>query len=78
MDIQSKKLSLIEWLSGLQDESLINILDNIRKQLDREDFKSSQPISTEEYIAKLERSMMDYEKGNYLSLEELQQEIMKW
>ena len=78
MDIQSKKLSLIQWLSDLQDEAVINILDSMRTKLDKNSFDPSKLISSEELILKLERSMKDYENGDYLTLEELQQEIKKW
>ena len=34
MDIQAKKLSLIEWLLNLQDEKVLNQIENLKAGTD--------------------------------------------
>ena len=55
---------------------MIDELDSIRKKLSAR--SSLKPFSIEELFAKLERSAADYQNGDYLTIEELEDQIKKW
>jgi hypothetical protein len=76
MDIQAKKLNLIEWLIQIKDESIINTIDLYRKKINKEDAKKAMTI--EELYAVLEDSESDYKAGKTTSIEDLKKESENW
>ena len=77
MDITSKKLSLIEWVIALNDQRVISELDEVRKRFTSSPAQMN-PLSYRELFEKLQRSAADYESGNYLTAEALEEEIKSW
>jgi len=60
-----KRSRIIEQISTMKNK---RILDKIDKILAEADIK---PITEEEYIQSLEKSVEDYENGRYKTLEEI-------
>ena len=56
MNIQTEKLKLIEWVSGLQDAELVEKLKEIQVQYE------TNPISKAEWES-IERGIKDIEEG---------------
>jgi len=67
MDIQREKLSLIEWISRLNDSSIIEKIREIRKEYSKsEDWWNS--LKKEE-IESIKRGLKDFEEGRVHSHE---------
>jgi hypothetical protein len=75
MDIQAKKLNLIEWLISLQDETAINKMYRFREKLKHDPAKK---ISIDELIADLELSEKSRKAGKVTSLEQIEKESANW
>jgi hypothetical protein len=75
MDIQAKKLSLIEWLISLQDETAINKMYSFRKKLAHNPTKK---ISIDELLADLELSEKARKVGKVVSLEQIEKKSVNW
>lgn len=76
MDIQAKKLSLIEWLIKLKDEAVINKIDSFRKKVNTSDLNKR--ITIEELYADLEASENDRKAGRVTSIDDLEKESDNW
>jgi len=64
MDISGKKLALIEWLARLQDESVLQLVEALKKKGSIKDgYHSRIPNSFEEIEKKLSRSDDDIIAG---------------
>ena len=72
MDIAVKKIELIEWLARLQDESLLQRVDSLRKGSLKEIYESRIPRSLEEIQKKLDRSEEDIKAGRTHSQEDVE------
>ena len=67
MDIQTEKLNLIEWISKLEDASLINELMKIKEDhLNSEDWANS---LKQEELESIKRGLTDFENKNVHSHE---------
>ena len=75
MNIQAKKLSLIEWLVSLQDEAMINKMYHFREKLAHNPTKR---ISIDELMAELELSEKARKAGKVITIEELEKESANW
>jgi hypothetical protein len=75
MNIQAKKLNLIEWLISLQDETVINKMYHFREKLVHNPAKR---ITIDELIAELELSEKARKAGKVTTLEELEKESANW
>ncbi len=72
MDIQLEKYKLMEWLVGLEDETLISKLRNIQQSLSESGYSND--------ISKLEKTMIeiglrDLAEGNSFSHDQVMEEI---
>lgn len=78
MDLQTRKLHLIEYLVRLQDERIFQkIEDSIVKTLKTENQTLPQ-FSEQELINRAQKSNEDYAAGKYLSQEQLEKESDNW
>ncbi len=78
MDLQTRKLNLITYLSQLEDESFINKIEDIlyaKNPVDEFNFK---PFTQEELIHRIKRSESDFLKGNCKTQEELEDISANW
>jgi len=77
MDLQSKKLSFIEWLVGIKDEALINTLDKFRKKAGSRS-KTSVKMSFDDLLDELAKSENERKQGKIFSLENVERESDNW
>ena len=75
MNIQAKKLSLIEWLVSLQDERVINKMYSFREKLAHTPDKR---ITIDELLAELELSEKGRKAGKVTDIDELEKESKNW
>ena len=64
MELNSIKIELIEWLSRLEDKSVLTSLLQFKKSAEAGDWAET---LTKEQIASLERGFSDEKKGNVIS-----------
>ncbi|MDP2722025.1 MAG: hypothetical protein Q8O72_04650 [Bacteroidales bacterium] len=78
MDLQTRKLNLIEYLIGLQDEKIFQrIEDSINKTLQT----TNQPLrqfTQQELTDRALKSNEDYQLGKFLDQEKLEKESSNW
>jgi hypothetical protein len=72
MDIAVKKVELIEWLAGLQDEKLIQRIETLKKGSIKELYEQRMPKSMPELEAKLVRSEKNIKEGKVHSHKEVE------
>ncbi|MCW4468598.1 hypothetical protein OGH69_06470 [Flavobacterium sp. MFBS3-15] len=79
MDLQARKLSLIEYLINLKDEQVFNKIEAIAKNnsFEKEDYLSGS-FSEDEMIARAEIANEDYAAGRIMTLEQLEAEVKNW
>jgi hypothetical protein len=79
MDIQTKKLKLIEDFLSISDEKLLDKLDLlIKKEKHIRNSENLKPMSMDEFHAMVNEAIEDYEKGNTILQEELEKEVLTW
>ncbi len=74
MDLQTRKLNLIQYLLNLQDENLFNKIESfiITKEKDLKTF------TKDELVARAEKSNQDYLEGKFVSQDELETQSENW
>ncbi|MAZ27923.1 MAG: hypothetical protein CL868_12715 [Cytophagaceae bacterium] len=79
MDLQTRKLELIKEFLKVQQEDVILQLEKIlnveRKNLDSKKFD---PMTEEEFNARIDASMHDAKQDNMISTKALEKEIDSW
>ena len=75
MDIAVKKIELIEWLTKVQDKSVIKKVESLKNQSYEARLK---PMSSKVYKAMLEKSEEDYKQGRVTSQKDLEKESQNW
>ena len=63
VDLQSKKIALIEWLVRVQDEELINRIDTIRKNSVDESYNQQMPASEAQLESKMDLAARQIVEG---------------
>jgi hypothetical protein len=69
MDIAVKKIELIEWLTRLQDERIIQRIEALRTNTATELYQQQMPKNQSDLLEKIERSEKDIEAGSILAQE---------
>ena len=79
MDLQRRKLELIQEFLKIQSEDVISRLEKILKKENKksgdEDFK---PMTIEEFNSRIDQSMEDSKNGRLIEARELKAKIDKW
>lgn len=79
MDIAVKKVELIEWLARLQDKSLLEKVDSLKKKAVTEAYEAKlKPMSSAEYKSMLDQAEDDLKNGRVTSQEDLEKESSNW
>lgn len=81
MDVAVKKLELIDWLMHLKDESKLERLLTFKEEMEDGIVAYNavgEPMDINQYKAKIDRGMKDYEEGCYMSGGDLANEIKNW
>ncbi|MBU2939549.1 hypothetical protein KO494_08345 [Lacinutrix sp. C3R15] len=79
MDLQTRKLELIQEFLKIQSEDVISRIEKIlkkeNKNLNNEDFK---PMTIEEFNSRIDKSMEDSTNGQLIESSKLKAKIDKW
>ncbi len=78
MDLQTRKLNVIEYLIGLTDESIFSIFEEIVNESKSIDTKINRPFTRQELIERAKKSNHDYLVGNFKEQEQLEAESKNW
>ena len=76
MDIQAKKLNLIEWLIQIKDETIINAIDSYRTKISTNN--QGKTMTIDELYSVLKDSEIEYNTGKTTSIEDLKKESESW
>lgn len=74
MDLQTRKLNLIQYLVSLQDEKLFSKIESLIVANENE----LKPFTKDELIERAEKSNADYLAGKFISQEELEIQSENW
>jgi hypothetical protein len=79
MDIQTKKLKLIEDFLRINDEKLLDKLDLlIKEESALVNSSNLNPMTQNEFHQMVHEAIEDYEKGHIVTQEELEKEVLSW
>ncbi|EDM42907.1 hypothetical protein SCB49_11442 [unidentified eubacterium SCB49] len=79
MDLQTRKLELIQEFLKIQSEDVISRLEKIlRKEKKNSDNGDFNPMSMEEFNSRIDKSMEDSINGRLIESSELKASIDKW
>jgi hypothetical protein len=79
MDLAVKKIELIEWLTKVQDKTMIKKVENLKNQSIKSSYEAKlKPMSSKAYKAMLEKSEEDYKQGRIISQKTLEKESENW
>ena len=76
MDLQSRKVNIIQYLIELKDEKLFNKIETIIK--DKIGNEKLKPFTQEELLSRIKHSNDDYLTGNFKTQEQLEIESENW
>jgi predicted transcriptional regulator len=76
MNLQSEKEILLDWISNLEDESIIEKLKMIRENL--LNFKDWWDELSDEQKRSIEQGLKDAEEGRVVPYEQVKEEVKKW
>ena len=78
-NIAAKKVMLIEWLTTVQDKSVIKKVESLKNESLKESYEAKlKPMSSRAYKALLEKSEKDYRQGKVTSQKDLEKESKSW
>lgn len=79
MDLQSRKITLVQEVLRLQNEEIISGLEKMLKKKKSELFeKKLTPMSIEQFNYEIDQSMSDSENGRVISAMDLKEKVKKW
>jgi len=78
MDIQLKKLELIEWIAQISDTNIISKMDKIRRTYLTISKENINPMTMEEFYASIDRAEKDIKSGKIYTQEEVEKEAKNW
>lgn len=73
MNLAVKKIELIEWLAGLEDEQTLNKIEDLKKVSMGKNLEARTPRSEQELRYKLERSEEDIRSGRVSAHEKVEE-----
>jgi len=78
MDLQTRKLNLIEYFVRVADEKIITIFEEIIIELKSDNSRKLKPFTQKELLDRARKSNQDYLEGNYRSQEIVELESQSW
>jgi hypothetical protein len=78
MDIQTRKLNLIEYLIGLKDENIFRVIEDMISKSRKGEEQLSRPFTQQELLERAKNSNEDYLAGNFKDQEQLEIESKNW
>ena len=78
MDLKTRKLNLIEYLIGLQDEKVFSRIEATILQSKKDRERELKPLSQRQLLERAKKSNKDYTSGKVKTQEELEIESENW
>ena len=78
MDLQTRKLNIIEYLIGIKDEKIFSIIEDLIKKSKSDKELTYRPFTQQELIERAKESNKDYLAGNFTDQDELEVESKNW
>jgi len=78
MDLQTRKLNLIEYFVRIDDEKIITIFEDIIVELKSDNSRKLKPFTQQELLDRARKSNQDYLEGNYKTQEIVESESQSW
>ena len=79
MDLQTRKLELIQEFLKIQSEDVILRLEKVlRKENEESEKQDFKPMTIEEFNSRIDQSMEDSKNGRLIEASELKAKIDKW
>lgn len=78
MDLQTRKLNVIEYLIGIQDDKVFSKIESTVLKMLKPKLRSMAPFSKEEIISRANKSNEDYLAGRVKNQEQLEKESENW
>lgn len=79
MNLEARKLVLIEEFLHIQDESLINKLESFMRQENKISYERNlSPIPLNEFHEMIDQAVRDSEAGRVISHQELKKKVKTW
>lgn len=79
MNIQARKLALIEEFLKISDESIIDKLQSlIKNEKKKLDYRKVKPMSLTEFHKMIDQSKLDKKTGNVISHNDLKAKVKTW
>lgn len=81
MDIAAKKLELLDWIMHLRDNAMFEKLLALKAESEEKIVAytvKGEPLTLEQYKAKIDKGMRDIEEGRYMTHEELLKDMETW
>ncbi len=76
MDLQARKLNIIEYLIGLTDETVFNVIEKIINE--SKNASANKSFTQQELIERALKSNQDYQSGNIIDQKQLEAESKHW
>ncbi len=78
MDLQTRKLNLIEHLIRLQDEKIFRRIEELINKSSNQQDEPLKRFTKEELIERAKKSNVDYHAGNTMTQEQLEADSKNW
>ncbi len=79
MDLQTRKLNVIKYLIGIQDEKVFNKIESsIYESQKHESKRNLKPFTEKQLISRAKQSNKDYKAGNFKTQSQLEKESESW
>ncbi len=78
MNIQTRKLNVINYIINLADEPELQRIEAEILKSRKRGSGEYKPFTQDELLARVKESMEDYKKGNYSTQEEIEDESENW
>ena len=78
MNLQTRKLNIIQYLINITDENIFNKIESTILESQQQNKKTLKPYTKKQLIARAEESNKNYISGNYKSQEQLKKESENW
>lgn len=79
MNLEARKISLIQEFLRIDNEKLITALENLLYKTKTEFFEENlKPMSLEDFNREIDKAINDEEKNRLIPAEDLKKKIQKW
>jgi hypothetical protein len=78
MDIQTRKLNAIEYIAGLEDENILNLIELTIIENKSRNERKIKPFTQKQLINRAVKSNKDYLAGKIIIQEDLEKQSKSW